>query len=285
MKSEERHKLKSNELAQTLREIPDYFKKHGQKLLMVLVMVLVVFVGLIMYRNSQVSAQQHRSHLLQSVVSSTKSIQLKSVQQAQSAQQDDILLESYSDSAQPIMNSLSEIIEDGERSSISSTALLQKARVLRSQLFYANMHLPEEKKQAILNDVKKIYERALELDWENAMVSGAARVGLGLTAEDLLEWDKARELYQAVCDDAEGLLSGTIYPFQARQRLEAIKNLAEEGRIEFAWAAEVPEVADIDLSDVVTPGDTIGAMPEAGSDIGEVAPEPLELGTVEDAEN
>jgi hypothetical protein len=241
MKSEERHKLKSNELAQSIMELPDYFRKQGKKWITLLVVVLVVLVGLTVFRSSRLAAQEQRSSRLQNLVVESKKIQRQAIESAQSgAASDDFLVDSFDDSAGPLANELANLAQESSGKPVKKTALLQRARLLRSQLFYTNSPISPAKKQELLSQVESIYQSVLLNYSHDVIASGSAQIGLALVAEDRLQWDQARQAYQAILDEAEGKWSGTIFPSQASLRLQAIGELENEQEIIFQWVEELP---------------------------------------------
>ena len=243
MRSDERHKLKSNELAQSLSEIPQYLREHGKKWITGLVIVLLVVVALMMFRSSRLAAQENNSLVLQSMVAKSKDIQRQAARKAQSGEQtDDIMAERYVDSAQPLINSLSDLGLDSSGSGVARTALLHRARLLRSQLFYSSTVLGPQKKQDLLNQIEAIYHTVLQDYPNDTTVLGVAEIGLALVAEDRLQWDQARQRYQAILDDTSGRWKGTIFPSQADQRLAVIADMETESEIVFEWASDVPDV-------------------------------------------
>lgn len=264
MKSEERHKLKSNELAESLVGIPDYFRQHGKKWIMGFVVVLLCVVASNVFRSSRLATQDSQAILLQSLVAETKSIQQLTAQRAQSGgQTDDLLVETYGDSVQPLENSLTELTQNSSGVRVAKTALLQKARLLRSRLFYADTPLGQEKRQDLLTQVETIYNTVLQQYPDDVMALGASKIGLALVAEDRLQWDQAKQAYQAILDDAQGQWAGTIFPSQAGQRFEAITEIEGESAITFEWVVEAPE-ADLiqDEAIVLSAEDPDGASAE-----------------------
>lgn len=252
MKSEERHKLKSNELAESLVGIPDYLREHGKRLFTGILVVVLVVVGSVVFRNSRVAAQDNQAILLQSLVAETKAVQRQAVQRAQSGEQtDDLLVESYGDSAQSLENSLADLSQNSSGSLIAKTASLQKARILRSRLFYTDTPMSQEKREDLLSQIDAIYNTVLQQSSNDVMALGVAKIGLALVAEDRLQWDQAKQAYRAILDDAQGQWAGTIFPSQASQRLEAITEIESESAITFEWAVDEPE-ADLAQDEVIS---------------------------------
>ena len=53
MKAEERHRLKTNELAESLQHLPEYLRKHGSKILTWVIVGLIVVVSVSWYFRSR----------------------------------------------------------------------------------------------------------------------------------------------------------------------------------------------------------------------------------------
>ena len=83
MKSQERHKLKTNELAQFFSELPEKFQKHGSLITTIALIVLIALVGGILARRYLVQGkQQQRDQLFQQMLAAD-SLQLDALRRAQ----------------------------------------------------------------------------------------------------------------------------------------------------------------------------------------------------------
>ena len=226
MKAQDRHRLKTNELAETLTELPQYLKEHGPKMITGIVLVLAVITAIFWWRSSSVQADNQRSVLLQSLLGHGNTIQRAAALTAQSGADPAAgTLEGYQSQATILNTSLAELARQGQGSGVGRSALLQQARVLRSQLFFSISPVSADEKGQILGQVEGLYQQVLREHPDDLAATGTAQMGLALVAEDRGEWDKAKGIYEGLVAEAEGKWAGAIFPEQARQRLKILDDI------------------------------------------------------------
>ena len=104
---------------------------------------------------------------------------------------------------------------------------------------------PTDKEQ-LCEEAETIYERIKQRYPGNATAVGMASFGLGLLAEERGEQDKAKEIYEGIVSEEEGLLAGTVYPIQAQKRLKVLDEVV--CTIEFP-AAPIEEIPELEFGD------------------------------------
>ncbi|MFC1782426.1 tol-pal system YbgF family protein [Planctomycetota bacterium] len=258
MKAKDRHRLKTNELAQTLGNMLDYIRKHGNLILTIAVIALVVVVGGGLLLKSRFKGQQNRQKLLYTQLRETSGLMAASIQQAAAA-----LQAQADDPTQPLptpitvpydveANSkvLGNLSQQAQGSAVGMTALLQQAEVIRSTLFFSDQDLSLNQKQQLFTQVTDIYNRILQQYPEENWVVGIAQMGLALVAEEMGQWDQAQQIYDEIIADTDGIFAGSVFPHQAQRRLDLREDISS--LIEFPLTPPLPE---INLEDLFAPED------------------------------
>jgi len=220
MKAEERHKLKSNELADSIKELSEFFNRHSAILLAGVIVILILAAGVLWMQKSRVNSQYERIYLLQDLIIQSDQSRYKAAQQARV--QPDEATEAYLYNVEPQAGLLAELAQLEPDSPVGMTALLQQAQNLRSQLLYSGKAMSEQEQLDLNRRAEVIYQRIINEFPEQAVVAATARFGLALLAEDRGQWDQAKQIYETIADDKEDRLAGTILPFHARKRLDLL---------------------------------------------------------------
>ena len=252
MKAEERHRLKTNELDMKLTELMKYVSGPGKKYLVGGIMVLLALIAASLMFSNFKSDRQNQSWLLQSYLQGRQITWDNAVQQSRlgpagAAEQ----IESpYT--TQELADSLAELSSQAKGTAVGMTALLQSAETLRSRLYLEPKDISETQKMEICTSAEQLYNQVLSQYSANPLAVGAAQLGLAILAEDRGDWDKARELYQKIADDADEKLAFTAYPAQAARRLKLLDDIAVE--INFVVApVETPAVETPAVETAVVP--------------------------------
>jgi len=225
MKAEERHKLKSNELADSIKEMSEFFNRHSAKLLTGVIVILILAAGVLWMQKSRANSQYERIYLLQDLLVQSSQLRYRAAQE--SRVQPDKATEEYSYNVEPQVGMLAELAQLEIGSPVGMTALLQQAQNLRSQLLYSNNAMSEQERQELNRRAEVIYQRVVNEYPEQAVATATARFGLALLAEDNDQWEQAKQIYEAIANDKEGRLAGTILPFHARKRLNLLDEISQ----------------------------------------------------------
>lgn len=238
MKSQRRHELKSNELVEFIDSIPGFFRDNAKLIIYVTVVVVaVVVVGYLKYyqRREQNIQRQIRASQLLSKLPMDK---LTAVQAAASNQ--DIsgrILETAS--------SLEKLAEKGPADQLSALALIKQAEALRAELHYRPTSLEPQAVRQQIDRAEKLYEKALQLTRQrnNDKLAAMAKLGLGLCAEEIGEYDRAKQIYTEITETPE--YEGTVFPPQAKRRLEIMDDFKDEVYFAAAPEPQEPELAPV----------------------------------------
>lgn len=221
MKSDHRHELKTNELADWLAHFPEWAGQNRTNIIAVAV-VLVVAVGVyfwIFYRKDVVSVQnQTRLTNLMSQVSQ----QMNGVARAttQNTEQSFALL--------PVTQELQEFAQSVPKGDMAALALVERAEVLRAELHYRLADVSREDLTRQIGQAQVSYQQALDRK-PSPTLAAAAHFGLGLCEEELGNFDKAAEICREVAQKPE--YAGTAGQAAAAYRLQIMDDY--KGKVVF----------------------------------------------------
>ena len=224
MKAEERHKLKSNELADSIKELSEFFNRHSAKLLTGVIVILILAAAVLWRQKNKAESQYERIYLLQNLIAQSNQLQYRAAQQAR-VQPEENTTGEFLYNVEPQAGLLAELAQMEIGSPVGITALLQQAQNLRSQLLYSDRTMSEQEQLDLSRRTEVIYKRVIDECPEQAVVTATARLGLALLAEDRGQWDQAKQIYETIADDKEDQLAGTVLPFHARKRLNLLDGI------------------------------------------------------------
>lgn len=219
MKSEHRHELKTNELAEWLGNLPQWTKENMTTIL-VIVAVVVAGAAFLFWRNYNKNVVQVRGHLEFSNLLDQLSAGKMQVLNAQGQGQDlsFILL-------QPA-NSLGNFAQNTSNNRMAALALIKQAEALRTELHYRPGPISEQDLTNQINEAKAAYAGAVEKSSANASLKATAEFGLGLCEEELSNFQEAKKIYKSIV--ANAAYEGTVANAEARNRLETMDDYRQK---------------------------------------------------------
>jgi len=224
MKAKERHKLKSNDLVDNLREIGEYLQKHGNRILTVVAVALILAGGGLWFYKSKAKARSMHLTQLQNLMVQADVLQATAAGNARDPQQFS-LNSAYN--IDRVVGSLGELAQEEAGTPVSRLALLQQAENLRSELLFSNRAVSEQERSQLCEKAEQIYQRILTEHPQDIVSVTSAKMGLACIAEELGHWDKARQIYQEIsAGGKEDRLAGTVFPLQASKRLELLDKIS-----------------------------------------------------------
>lgn len=226
MKSDHRHELKTNELADWIAHLPQWASENRTALIAAGA-VLVVAVGvyfLRFYRKaSAVTLQQARlTGLVTQLPAQTERI---------AAGQADAI------SLIPIAEDLQDFAQMARSDSMAAMALIKRAEALRAELHYRLSEPGRDEVARQIAQAQNSYQEALERGASVPALAATAHFGLGLCEEELGNFDKAREIYRQVADKTG--YRGTAAQAAAAHRLKTMDDYRT--RVVFRPAPDPPE--------------------------------------------
>jgi hypothetical protein len=221
MKSEHRHELKTNELAEWLSNLPQWTKENLTTVIIILAVVVAAsaFYVRYRYRKSAVVEEQLEFTNLLNQLSASK-MQVLSAQ-AQGRDLSFILL-------QPA-NSLGTFAQNAKNDRMAALALIKQAEALRTELHYRPGTVSNEDLTSQINQAKAAYTEAIQTRLQgtsNPSLTAAAEFGLGLCEEELGNFEKAQQIYQIIAENPD--FEGTVAVTQAKHRLETMADYKQK---------------------------------------------------------
>jgi len=191
MRSQERHELKKNELADTLERLQAFFIRHGSKVLVgVILVVVVVMAGIYFYRSAQMARMQAWEQLFSARNAA-----------GAGAKPDDLQL----------------LAQQTSDPNLAAFAWKQAGDMWHMQSMTESN---PTKKSDLLDQARKAYESVVNKYPNQALAAGSAKMGLGVILEDQGKFNEAKKVYQEVIDEKP--LAGTGLPEQAAERLAGL---------------------------------------------------------------
>jgi tetratricopeptide (TPR) repeat protein len=222
MKSEHRHELKTNELAEWLGNLPQWTKEN----LVTIVIVSVLIVGLAGfyiwrgYNRNVVQVRQRADFTrLLSQVSAAK-MQIVQAQEQENVQDLSFRLLQAADP-------LGAFARTAKNDRMAALAFIEQAHAIRAELHYGTAE--EDYFDQQIGKAADSYTNALDRSAGNTALAAAAEFGLGLCDEELGNFEQARLKYQQIVANAD--YKATVPVAQAERRLKIMGDYKEQ--IEF----------------------------------------------------
>ncbi len=218
MKSDHRHELKTNELADWLSHLPEWTKEN--LVTIVIVAVLIVAAGALygwrLYNKNvvQVQEQTEFTNLLNQI--SSGKMQILQGRQSQGRDWSFVLL-------QPA-NSLQTFAQKTSHKRMAALALIKRAEALRAELHYGNVE--EDYLINQTNLAKASYTEALEKCPANPSLAATAKFGMGLCEEELGNFEQARQIFQDIAGNSD--FESTLATIRAKRRLEIMADYQQK---------------------------------------------------------
>jgi tetratricopeptide (TPR) repeat protein len=204
MKAERRHELKQNTLAQGLETLPDLGRRHGTKILIVVMVGLAVALLI----RSRVSSSREAERQAAYRLSHGREL----IEQLQTAAQR-VPPERFATVAAEISKAVDQSVQAVLESS-DDPRTVAEARILQGDLNWQLAAMPEppgattrpelglaRNDTQLLQSAADAYQAALDQGGAPVQSQVTARLGLAAVAENQAKWDAAREQYQKVLDD------------------------------------------------------------------------------------
>ncbi|MCX5647069.1 MAG: tetratricopeptide repeat protein [Phycisphaerae bacterium] len=210
MRSDHRHELKTNELADWIANFPEWAHENRTSLVaaaaVILVALLVYFVSF--YRKNVVSVgNQTRLTTLVTEVPQ----QMTRIASATMQGQDEsyILVQTEQD--------LQDFAQKSSDNDMAALALIQRGAAARAELHYRLSEISQDELVKQIAKAQTSYQQALDRKPTLPSLAAAAQYGLGLCEEELGSFDKAAEIYREVAQKPD--YTGTTAQAAAAYRL------------------------------------------------------------------
>ena len=213
MKSERRHELATNELADWVTHFPEYVKKNRSTI--IIIAAFVVAIGIYSYYYYYIRGAAAAGKTNEKLTSLLEFPRRNKERAAQGYVQGPAVSDEFIMTA----SQLGTIAMDLEQTSpvLSAIALIKQAETLRADLHYRAEEAPQDITKYQIGQAKDIYQKALDIAGENMTIEVMAKFGIGLCAEELGDFDAALQIYQKIATEARYESS----PYSAKAKLRA----------------------------------------------------------------
>lgn len=238
MKAERRHDLKTNTLAREMQNLPQLWRQHGNKLLLVLIGIMLIII-VIRYRLTE-SAQRESSAKTALTKAEAEIAEIKSTPYWLYTTEDAIVGQ-FSQQAGFAEDDISEALRSADDPQLRAQAYVARGDL---NLLWAGFPTlpaattrpslaPPHSRDEYLNNAEAAYNEALK-GLASRQTIWNAHVGLAYVAEDRGEWDAAKRNYETVINDSATPTSIKDY---AKQREEQLADMSRK-RFSAALATE-----------------------------------------------
>lgn len=258
MDSKHRHELKTNELAEGLKHLPQLIKDNANTIIGITLIGVALITWPMFNKMSQKKERTEQTAMTQSIQALDRDVYavLQSPADDMLAQTEalDMLLVN----ADALLEKASEI----DNPNLAAMAQIKAAQAIRTEL-HLRKEVDADMLERQIQKAKDAYQKAFE-NAETATIKAMAQFGLALCSEELGQTDQAAELYQQIVEDES--YKATVVPAQAQLRLDTLEDNAEV----FNFAA-VPVVIEepVEAEEVIeqiaqdSPETEIATEPEA----------------------
>ncbi|UCD50329.1 MAG: tetratricopeptide repeat protein [Phycisphaerales bacterium] len=265
MKSDHRHELKTNELADWLTHFPEWARENRTTLIGAgVVVVLLIGVYFVRFYRMDVDVRHHvRLTNLVTQVPAQKRVIAQAA--SQGTDQSIKLL--------PVAQDLEDFAQSIGNDRLGALALIKRGEALRAELHYRLAEPSREEVTKQIAQARTSYEQALERASSNPVLAAMAEFGLGLCDEELGNFDEAKAAYQAVADNPD--YEGTAPQAAAAHRLKTMDDY--QGAVVFKPAPQ-PQPAAASVPTIQLGPDAVNSpiTIDAADDIYVAPPTPAE---------
>jgi len=242
MKSERRHELATNELADWIANFPQWFNEN----LTTIIVGAVVVVGLIAYT----IFYYHR----ESRVWDQKDAQIAATLDQLNSQKQTVLEGKQkglgtSDIFINIASNYQTAADETQNQTLSALAMIKRAEAFRTELHYRSKAAEPDVRNFQLQQARKIYEQALEKTKGDPTVAAMAEYGIALCLEDMGDFTGAKTIYDKIAQADE--YKGTLYSARAQLRANTLSDSQET--VIFVKSETPPQAAEPNVKQSVSP--------------------------------
>lgn len=217
MKSEHRHELKTNELAEWLGNLPEWARENLVTIICVAAFV-VVLAGVYVWRGYDRDVVQVRERTQFTNLLNQVSAAKMQIRQANEEDRD------LSFALLQPAKSLEAFAQSTGNRPMAAMSYIKQAQALRAELHYGTVEDSYVTEQ--IGKAKASYTQALEKSGDNPTLAAAAELGLGLCAEELGNFEEAQQMYRDIVANAD--YEGTVAVAQAERRLKTMPDYKEK---------------------------------------------------------
>ena len=213
MRSDHRHELKTNELADWIMNFPQWADENRTSLIaaaaVIVVAALIYFVS---FYRKDVMAARNQMRLTTLVAQVPQQMSRAASATMQNTDESYILVQTEKD--------LEDFAAKSSNSNMAALALIQRGAALRAELHLRLNEVSRDELAAQIAKAQASYQQALDRQPSSSSLVAAAMYGLGLCEEELGNFDKAAAIYRDVAEKPE--YAGTTAQAAAAYRLKTM---------------------------------------------------------------
>ena len=215
MKTERRHELATNELADWIVHFPQWVKENQTTI----IVGAVIVVGLIAYTIFFYSRQ---SNVVEEKESLATSLLEQLAYQKQTVIEGKVQGLGVSDLFLSTAGTLQSASEETEKPLLAALEMIKRAEALRIELHYRPQVAEPDVQKYQLQQARDIYIQAIEKAKGDPDLSAMAEYGIALCFEDGGDFEGAKKVYEKIADSAE--YKGSSFVARAKFRLEVMSD-------------------------------------------------------------
>ena len=240
MDSQHRHELKTNELADGLKHLPQLLKDNANTIIGIILIGVALITWPMFSKMSRQKEMAEQTEITQSIQMLDQDIYA--------------VLQAPADDTLAQMEALDTLLINADtllEKSIDNPNLTAMARIKAAQAIRTELHLRKDVDADMLErQIQKAegaYQEAFEIA-DTPTIKAMAQFGLGLCSEELGQTDQAAEVYRQIVEDES--YKATVLPAQAQRRLDTLTDNTEV----FNFAA-VPLVIEevVETEEIIEP--------------------------------
>ena len=222
MKSDHRHELKTNELAEWIGNLPQWARENRKMIIYVsAVAVLVIGSASWYWYNKNVESVREQNKFT-SLITQLPQSKMQVVMARARGVDTSIMLLRLADN----LRSAAQSTKDDQ---MAALALIKQAEALRTELHYRPGTVSKPDLTAQINQAKAAYAEAIKTRLKgtsNPSLMATAKFGLGLCEEELGNFEEAEQIYRELAINTD--FEGTIAIAQAKQRLKTMADYKQK---------------------------------------------------------
>jgi hypothetical protein len=241
MKSDHRHELKTNELAEWIANFPRWARDNGKIVITVsVVAVLVIGSALWYWRKTNVGSVQQQLEFTNLIAKLGQNKMQVLMAQSRGMDTSTMLIETAV--------ALENVANSAQDENMAALALIKRAESLRAVVHYRQQTVNQAGLLTAVEGAKVAYTKAISKSEKNPSLMAMAKFGLGLCEEEIGNFDGAEQIYRDIIENID--FEGTTTVASAQRRLETMADYRK--KIVFK-PAPMPKPPVTDMTDLLPP--------------------------------
>ncbi|MDH4238894.1 MAG: tetratricopeptide repeat protein [Phycisphaerae bacterium] len=241
MKSDHRHELKTNELAEWIANFPQWARDNGTIIISIsVVAVLVIGSALWYWRKTKVESVQEQLEFTNLIAKLPQNKIQVLMRQSRGEDISYMLIQTAVD--------LETVANGAQDENMAALALIKRAESLRAAVHYRQETVNQADLLTAVDAAKIAYNKAISKAVNNPSLMAMAKFGLGICEEETGNFDEAERIYRDLIKNSD--FEGTTTVAKAQRRLETMADYRK--KIVFK-PAPIPKPPVTDMTDLLPP--------------------------------